>query len=325
MKHRLLRHGRALLWQLARWLHRLDYAWFLPRLARLPRPVAFALSAWRGRFNAALGRDWRSMALRTRHIQRQSLKAYALLAPTSSAKQRAQWCAQRFATEARDELEAQWVAAGRLHELHYQIAPPQWLALCRQRQRGLVLLTPHFDSFYVGIALLAQATGARVHSMSSAVSRDPRVDSAVSRHFDTKYRGLERYLNGGQVLDMEQGLRPFYRMLEAHDILVVLADAPVLPQGAALTVDFLGARRRLAGGAWRLAQRTGSDVGGFVCRHLGGGRYTVELCVMGPSSDDHTLARIYEFFSARISADPGRWWAADLLEHMPVVPDNLAS
>ncbi|MEG1455096.1 MAG: hypothetical protein RSC66_05925, partial [Comamonas sp.] len=85
------------------------------------------------------------------------------------------------------------------------------------------------------------------------------MDEAVQRHFHAKYRGLEQYLNGGKVMNMEEGLRPFYDMLKRRESLVVLADAPVLPNGAAMTVRFLGAPRKIAGGGLRLAQRTDSD------------------------------------------------------------------
>jgi lauroyl/myristoyl acyltransferase len=122
------------------------------------------------------------------------------------------------------------------------------------------------------------------------------------------------------VLDIEAGLRPFYRMLQNHETLVVLGDAPVLPNGASMTVDFLGAQRLIAAGALRLAQRSGSDLGGYVCRYLEQGRYELEMCPAGPSDDPETVGRIYRFFSAQILAQPGLWWAADLLPNIPPVP-----
>lgn len=314
----VLRFWRDVFWRLLRLVHRADYAWWLPAIARLPLPLAYALARLRGRFNAATGRDWRSVALQTRHIRRQSLAGYALLPGAPPARTQEQWCRQRFATEARDELEARLVAARRLHELQCRFVPADAPQLCAKRERGLVLLTPHFDSFYLGIAFLARASGGRVNSMSSAVTQDPRVDPAVSRHFDHKYRGLERYLNGGRVPDIEVGLRPFYRMLENHETLVVLGDAPVLPHGAAMTADFLGGPRVLAGGALRLAQRTGSDLGGFVCRYRGPGRYDLLMCPTGPADDPQTLDRVYRFLSEQIMAAPGLWWAADLLPNLPL-------
>lgn len=320
MKLAILRFWRATLWRLVRLAHRADFGWFLPFIARLPLPLAYALSGVRGRINAATGRDWRSVALGFRHIRHQSRAAYALL--PGSAKQKKRWCQQRFETEARDEFEAQLVAARRLGELRCEFVPAELEDLCIHRPRGLVLLTPHFDSFYLGSAFLARATGRRINSMSSAVSRDPRVDPKVSQHFENKYRGLEQYVNGGQVLDMEVGLRPFYRMLDRHETLIVLGDAPVLPSGVSMVVDFLGTRRVMAGGALRLAQHTGSDLGGYVCRYLGPGRYALEICPIGPANDPETVARIYQFFDQRILAQPGLWLAADLLLHMPASPEK---
>lgn len=310
---------KAMLWRLVRLAHHADFAWFLPFIAGLPLPFAYAFSGLRGRINAISGRDWRSVALGFRHIRRQSLASYALLpgAVAGTVEDRQRWCRQRFETEARDELEAELVAKRRLRELRCQFVPEGVQQLLAKRSRGLVLLTPHFDSFYLGIAFLAQATGGRVNSMSSAVSRDARVEPMVRQHFERKYRGLEQYLNGGQVPDMELGLRPFYRMLERNETLVVLGDAPVLPNGVSMTVDFLGAKRLIAGGALRLAERGDSDLGGYVCHYLSPGRYALEMCPIGPARDPETVQRVYRFLSQHIMAQPGLWWAADLLPNMP--------
>ena len=311
---------KSLIWRLVRMVHHADFAWFLPFIARLPLPLAYALSNLRGYANALSGRDWRSVALGFRHIRRQSLLGYEMLPVTATARMQQRWCRQRFATEARDEFESQLMAAKRFEQMHCEFDPQELALLCPQHKRGLVLITPHYDSFYLGIAFIARATGRIVNSMSSAVSQDPRVDPAVTRHFDQKYRNLEQWVNGGKVLDMEGGLRPFYRMLEQAQILVVLGDAPVLPNGAAMTVDFLGARRSIASGALRLAERTDSDLGAYVCQYLSPGRYRVVLCRMGQAKNPETVQRIYDFFSQKILHQPGLWFAADLLPNMPALP-----
>ncbi|MEI7538194.1 MAG: hypothetical protein WCJ76_13325 [Comamonadaceae bacterium] len=310
---------RALIWRCVRMVHHADYAWFLPFIARLPLRLAYALSALRGWINALGARDWRSVALGFRHIRRQSLLGYEMLpiAATAQAKQR--WCRQRFATEARDEFEAQWMAARRFDELQCEFVPGELALFAQHPKRGLILLTLHFDSFYLGSAFIARATGRVINSMSSAVSQDPRVDPAVTRHFELKYRSLEPYVNGGKVADMEVGLRPFYRMLERSEALIVLGDAPVLPNGAAMTVDFLGAQRRIAGGALRLAESTDSDLGAYICRYRSPGRYEVRLCPIGAAKDPETVARIYRFFNQHVLEQPGLWLAADLLPSMPAL------
>lgn len=309
-------------WWIAKTLHRWDYAVLLPLLARLPLRLGMALALWRGRVNALAARDWRSMALQTRHIQRMSLQAAQELAhrglmPLSRMKACVR---QRFVVEARDEFEARLMWEGRWAELHCEFDPPDAPARLQDllQHQGVVLLTPHYDSFYLGIAFLAQASGCVVNAMASAVPADPRVDPAVTRHFDRKYRGLERALHGGRVMDMESGIRPFYRLLQARQALVVLADAPVLPDGAQMEVPFLGAERQLAGGAARLARHTESHMAAFICEHRGGRHYRLRWCE-GGAYGPNTMAALYGFIGHAIASEPGRWWAMDLLPNLPPV------
>ena len=310
--HYALRAYRALL----RFGQRIDYAWLLPLIARLPLPLAYALANLRGRAYSASGWDWRSVALGFRHVRQQTDAGYNLLAASSPEQDRLSWRHERFVVEARDAFEASLIARQRVQELSCEIHPGDAATLAAERKRGLLLLTPHFDSFFLGVAFLARS-GTKVNLMSSTVTQDPRIDTAVQQHFSRKYRGLEHYLNGGQVLDMEGGLRPFFRMLRAHETLVVLGDAPATHHGVAMSVDFLGLDRILAGGALRMAQSNGSDLGGYLCRYLGPGRYELVMCPIGPADDPQTVARLYRFFSDGIQARPGLWWAADLLPQMP--------
>jgi len=307
--------------RVARRLHRADFKHLLPAMAGLPIPLGHALSACRGHFNAVTGRDWRSMALGFRHVGKQSALGYQVLSPEASPAQVQRWRHQRFVVEARDEYEAWLIARQRVNELSCEVVPAGGLQALRNRNRGLVLLTPHFESFFIGVAFLARS-GVKINLMTSAVTHDPRVAPEVQRHFEAKYRGLERYLHGGKLVDLELGTRAFYRMLERKEVLVILGDAPVLPgAGASMEVDFLGSPRLLAGGPLRMAQRTGSDLGCYVCRHLGGARYQLEMGPMGAAQDPATVQRVYQFFSAAIAANPGGWWAADLLPSMTVTND----
>lgn len=303
-------------WTIARWLHHLDFAHVLPLMARLPLKPAFTLARWRGKLNGATGRDWRSMGLGFRHIRRQSRLAYEELAPEASKEQLDTWTQQRFIAEARDEFEAMWLAAGRGAQLTCEFDPPNALDYCRDRERGLLMLTPHFESYFLGVAFLARS-GENTNLMTSAVTQDPRVDEAVRQHFNTKYQDMSEYLNGGRVANMEEGLRPYYDMLKRQEILVLLGDAPVLPNGAAMTVRFLGAPRKIAGGCLRLAQRTDSDIGGFVCVPVRKGHYKLCFFPPAPAHDPETIQRIYDFFTEHIMANPGGWWSSDLLPAMP--------
>lgn len=313
-------------WRVIRQMHRWDYAAVLPRMGAAPLVIGHALAQLRGTLNAWLGRDWRSVALGTRHIRRLSEQAAAELVRLKGAKphEAAEWVSQRFEVEARDEYEAWLMHHRRWPDLQCQFDPPDAPQRMAQaaREHGLVVWTPHFDSFYLGIAFLAQASGIRVNAMASAVPKDPRVEPAVTAHFEAKYRGLEQALNGGRVVNMEDGLRPFFRMLQQREVLVVLADAPVLEGGASMAVDFLGGRRLIAGGAQRLARRAQAPLAAFVCRHLGGPRYEVRWCEAGDAQEDGTSQRLYDFMGQAILQEPGRWWAMDMLPNLPRVPQE---
>ncbi len=306
---------------LAQLIHAADYGVLLPLLARLPLAAGYAMSAWRGWLNGRAGRDWRSVALGSRHVARQSAAGYRMLNPKADEETVRAWVRARFAAESREEFEGRLMAAGRAGELRRSVGPENFLRACLARERGLLLLTPHFDSFTLGVAFLGLA-GVKVNLMSSAITNDSRVTPSVRRHFFRKYRGMERFMNGGRVLDQEAGLRPFYRMLERKESVVILADAPAVSRNATVAPHFLGARRLLAGGGMRMAQRTGSDIGAFVCRYAGPGRYRLEGGPILRAEDPAAPDAVYGFLSGAILESPGRWWAADLLPAMTPVENS---
>lgn len=312
---------RRVLWRIVRILHTLDYAVLLPLMACLPLFAGYALSALRGQLNSFVGRDWRSAALGTRHVARQSAVGYRILFPNASDAELQSLVRERFETESREEFEGRLIMAERVAQLSYRIHPDEFVQTCLRRERGLLLLTPHFDSFMLGIAFLGMA-GVKINVMTSAVTNDPRVNPAVSEHFFKKYRSMERMMNGGRMLDREDGIRPFYQTLERGECLVILADAPATDRGTTVTPQFLGSRRRLMGGALRMARKTGSDLGAFVCRFEAAGCYQVTGGPILDAADPLALDAVYGFLSREILASPGRWWAADLLPAMQAIADT---
>jgi hypothetical protein len=40
---------------------------------------------------------------------------------------------------------------------------------------------------------------------------------------------------------------------------------------------------------------------------------------IGNANHPASVTEVYQFFTDAIQADPGKWWAADLLPHMPLV------
>lgn len=301
----------------------IDYLWLLPAMSRLPIKFGFLLAGARDALNARLRRDWRSMSLGYPHIAIQSYQAYKLLDPSASPTTLASRVSGRFVTESRCDFEAYLLDDNRVDTLKFTLGPEHIDdELLGRADAGLLLMPPHFDSFFLGIAFLGKhlaRTGQPIHVMSSAVFEDPRVHPAIPIHLRNKYRGLEHYLNGGKVLDLEDGLRPFYKVLERGGILVVVGDSPPVPGGVAMDVDFLGARRTVAGGAVQMARRYGSRIGSFVCKNTSVGHYQLDFSSIVSVDEAAAVNTVYGFLSQEIGRAPEKWWAADLLTQMPIV------
>ncbi len=307
-------------------LQGLDYRWLLPAIGALPPALRQRAMQARGAFNARHDRDWVSLALGHTHIAPQSAAGYGLFNP---AEQVADLVRQRFETVAREEVECRLLARRGLS--HFQVDAADALARLAQRprDRGLVLVTAHLDTFVIAIAALA-ATGEVVHPVMSSISADPRLHPAVREHFAAKYEGLQRHLNGGQLADAETQMRHFYKALARKEIVVVIADAPApaTPGGATadgLWLPWLGAQRLFAQGALRLALRCGAALGAFVCDSTAPGKHRVHLSplqIQDPnellqknehSALTHWAQTPYFMLQQHILAQPGRWWAAHLL------------
>lgn len=299
-----------------------DYGVVLPMCAALPLSLGRTLAGLRGLINAAFDLDWRSLALRRRYVRGSTYRAMRQLRPGASPGVHA---VRRFIHYSREEWEANLFRRERHMRALSAASTVEGLAPLQQMTnsgQGLVLLTMHFDSFCLGIVLLG-LQGLKVHVMTSAIVEDPRLHPVVRRFFERKYRGMERYLNGGRMVHVERRPRYFYEALERGEVVVVLADLPpVRPGMHSAIVPFGGRRRRLTTGALRIAEKTGSAIGAFLCTHTSGNRYRVQ-CTAPFEADSDSLMQLYAWFDRHLREMPDRWWAADLLGAMPEVePDG---
>lgn len=308
---------RSLAQILTKRYHAADFSLLLPLLARLPLPLAYSLAGLRGWLHARLGIDWRTIAFGV-DLPRLTAASFRQMLPESPEEKIVGLVRKRYMAQAREEFEAHLVMADRIEGLSCSFFPGAEVLTRRRGGRGLILLTPHFDSFFLGYAFLCRL-GLCCNGMSSSVTNAPQVIPEVQRYYFRKYRALEPKMNGGRILDQEKGLKPFYAMLRRGEVLLVLADLPASPDGAAVQANFLGAERVLAGGALRMAKRTGSDIGAYVCRHMGKGKYRLEFGPFCSGHDGTALDSIYQFFSDKIMETPECWWGADLLQVMPAI------
>ncbi len=295
----------------------LDYGLFLPTIARLPVRAGVVLSVARGCVHFLLDLDWRSISLRKGFVRRRTLGAMKRLRPHRGKG--AWWVKtlQRFITNSREEYEASLLGRRDMTFL-LDSARVEGIEPLLEAQRagvGVVLLTPHFDSYITGIALLGML-GLRINAMTTMVTADSRVFPSIQRYWVEKFRGMERWMNGGKILFYETSTRFFYKALKRGEALVIGAELPPTSPRSWLAVRFLGKRRKLASGPVRIARKTGSLLCPFSCEYKRPGVYHLVCSTPVDLRDglsDREVDGMYDFFNKLIENKPERWWASDLM------------
>lgn len=303
----------------------LEYRVLLPLMARLPLRLAYGLTDLRGWINARLGRDWVELALGQRYVGERSAQAFREIVEGASEEKIRALVTERYRAVAREELDGAITIAGRLDEIKVDTASVQAVLAGRDKGRGLVVLLPHHDSFFVAMLALGRC-GITAHLMISNVVFDQRVHPAIRTFTHTKYEAYQRLLNGGKFLAPSSKTREFFcQQLLTGNVLMVVTDTPA-PRGSisGTWVSWLGRRRKMSDGAVRIALETGSQLVAMHTRHEvpGRQRWTCSELVdprhFGEQDAEdvreRVLAPLAKFLEQVVLRDPGRWSASHLLE-----------
>ena len=304
-------------WRAELVLQWLEFRVALPLAARLPFALGNLFARSRGLLNYLFNRDWRCTSLRLRYLKQATRLALGELMPGSTAEQVEQEVRRRYATTAHSEQEVFWIIARRLEQMNVKWDGIDPYVAGSLQAKGGILLTPHFGSLALGIALLG-VHKRKVNLLASAIVEDPRIPRHIQEFYRTQYRAMEGYMNGGKVVYAENGLMPIYKALKAGEWVVVLADNPPGESAFFECIPFLGCNRKLAVAALKMARRTGCLLGAYVCDWQGGNRFDFRFSEpeQPGSADQDGLSRQYAFLSEQILRRPGQWWACELLPQM---------
>jgi lauroyl/myristoyl acyltransferase len=291
-----------------------DYALILPLLALLPYALAQRLAKLRGAWHARLGRDWAELSVGLRYIADRTAKAAQVLWPQVALHEVVRL---RYETVSREEWQGQRLSAHQLSGLNPDLSALKNMLMHASPDRGLVVLTAHFDSFIVGMVGLGLC-GRQTSITTSNVYEHAQVHPAVKAFFDRKYRGAEHFLKGGLFMHVETSLRALYKRLRHHQTVVVVADVPATEQGNGTWLPFLKQERKVANGGFRMAQETNSLICAMLCVTQDNGDVSW-ICsnVYDPLMEPDTETKLFAIFEQHILAHPGKWWAAHLLQDFP--------
>jgi lauroyl/myristoyl acyltransferase len=293
----------------------IDYGFLMPLLAKLPYALAHKLAMLRGALHARYGRDWAELSVGIRYIAERTANAAVQLWPKLKA---ADIVEKRYQAIAIEEWHGNILARGSLRDLHCNLDSLQHMLSKASPQKGLVVLTAHFDSFIVGMVGLGLC-GRKTSVTTSNIYEHEQVHPAVGAFFERKYRGAETFLNGGKFMHVETSLRAFYRALLRKETVVVVADLPATQEGSGVCLPWLGQSRKVANGGFRMAVETDSQICAMVCiTNLEGEVSWLCSDVFDPETSADYETQLFQFFEKCILENPGKWWASHLLQDYPV-------
>lgn len=287
-----------------------DYQIVLPRIARLPRCWAHGPIALRGFVNFLFDIDWRTLAIRHGYVRKASFNTIRSLGFTTPAA--VVRTLRRFFCASWEEYEAERLARGDVTSLIGRQEGVEYLLAAAQSGRGVVLLTAHFDSLYVGLVLLSRQ-GLTINLMSSNMVNDPQVPRPISQYFERKIAGMSSLFSPGRVVHHQGNLKFFLAALARGELVVIACDGPGERGKKTTEVDFLGKKVAMARGAEFLVSKTDALVASYVCRRSK--QYTFELAVSTPYAwHSGGMQKAYDFLDEKIRNEPERWWASDLYQ-----------
>jgi lauroyl/myristoyl acyltransferase len=282
-----------------------DYGIFLPFLTLFPYKYGRYLAALRGYLYSLIKRDWRSFTFDDTSLWQRTYNSYKEICPHLSHNEHIKLVKKRYMHQSIEEYEGVLLDKDNFNHIQVTYIGLKNVEEQIAKNPHAVFVTAHFGSSLLGITFLNKLN-IPLLVMSSNVVEHEKVHPTITNFFLKKYRGIDRYMNGGEVLDIEGNGKKFLNFLKKIGSLVIISDLP--PNNANETPVFkmfFGQKRGFASGAQKLAKSTNSIIIPFVCYFEDNGF----VMKFGDLEKDP-----YSFLEEEISVRPELWWASDLLE-----------
>lgn len=290
---------------------RVDYGMVLPLIARMPYPIAKYFIWLRGTVNYLFDWEWRTLALGHGYVRdatRLAMQEIHRQSGSYASASLATW--GRFVCSSKEEYDAQRLGRMNFEAVKWESEGLDAIISATRAGRGVVLMTGHFDSLYVGLVLLARQ-GVRVNLMSSKVMGDPRVPAPIQKFFRNKTDALVRELDPGQVLSFEDGMHTFVKALRRGEVVVIACDGPTTTSKHGSAVRFLGNNYVMAPGPEFLARAADADISMYACVRQANGAFRLGFSTP-LSVSNGGVQRAFDCLNEKILRHPQCWWAADL-------------
>lgn len=227
---------------------RADFFLFLPLLAQLPVPLAYAIARIRGRLKMP------------RHAQSRQAMVANMMKVLNIGRREADFFSRKvFENQSIEEFEACFLPrlSKRFVDKYVQFEGLCNLDLTLSRGRGAILACFHYGSFPLSASLLGLA-GYKVHAVA-AYYGDPDSGNILSRHIHNKVKWMKHWMKG-EFFFVGDGIGfALRREMLQNTAVVILADAQ-LGRSRLVPVDFLGKKAHMPDTIFRLSRLTGASV-----------------------------------------------------------------
>lgn len=261
-------------------------------------PVPFARAvAWVAGWFA-----WAAMGPRRRAL----MESMAIIVPEKSEAQRRRIARRTFRNMAGcavDQFRLPTITPGKLLNL-FEIHGIEHLQAARECGRGTVVVSGHIGPYELAAGCVA-AAGYKVSTIVENLA--PEVLEALASY---------RAATGMGLINMRDGLREAYQVLERNEYLLLAADRAIGRARSAIAMPFAGGRRYLPTGPATFAMATGAPIIiGFVYRNRKRGpRYRIDFDppILPQGNDEHERDRLTRLIADRIGgfvrAHPDEWF-----------------
>jgi lauroyl/myristoyl acyltransferase len=285
-----------------------DYEVLLPFFALLPNRLGRYLAKLRGILYFHKKRDWRSFTFGDVEVYNRTYESYKQIFPELPKKNISDLVKERYIYQSFEEFEA-----AKINNKTYMKVPLKYIgkeaveSYLRENPNA-IFATCHFGSI-VGLINL-HVFGKPMLHLASNVTKQTCVHPSITKFYIKKYRIGDKYMNGGEIVDIEENTKRFFKFVKNGGSLSTVADLPATnPDKEAFWQNWFGRDRALSAGIHHLSAKTQTKIIPYVCYYQKG-KYIMKFAKL---EED-----IYSFFEKEIRQKPGMWWASDLLSHYKV-------
>lgn len=287
----------------------IDYNIVLTIISFLPFKIGRAIAKKRGTFYSKIKRDWRSSCFDDVLIYKRTFNAMKELLGVNDPFLIKKALIKRYESQSIEEWEAKCIIMNRIREWDFIYENEKDINSELNSGRGVVLVTAHYGSSILGSVFLKNLK-TNILAMSSDIVENPKVFRSINKFYMQKYLAISNHLNlnGGQVLHKEKNTRQFLAQLKKQGSILILGDLPPSSNEKYHWINVLDKKKAVASGAVSLASKANVSLFSYICVYHEG-QYVVRF-----SSKNQDP---YDFLIQQIIANPGLWWAADLLPLFP--------